>query len=486
MELDARTQPFALIADDNGRKGYLRVAPAVALPVSHFDVGGETVVDGLKGHLYGDRGVWRPGDSIYLTFALQDRAKTLPPNHPVTLELRNPRGQLVQTLTNTTPVGQFYAFELKTAADAPTGNWNATAIVGGATFAKTLKVETVMPNRLKIELDLGDKTCVESTPLKAHARRAVALGRHGREPARRRRSALSPDADALHAQRGFRVRRSGAHVQRRADHAVRRRSSTPTARRRFEKNLDLPRDVPGMLNATFITRVFERGGAFSINRANAHRRGVRPLRRPQAAEGRRGARHAAHRHEAHRRAGHRSTCDGQAGVACRACRSRSTRCSGAGGGTQTGDSLAQYAQGESTGVDQAGDRRHERRRGPVAVRDQVPRVGPLPGARLRSRRRPLHRPRVLHRLAVLGRRARDQSGPAANVLTLTSDKQEYKVGETATVQLPEAAQGRALLTLENGSAILEYRWIEAASRKSANRVQRSRSPRAWRRTSTWR
>ena len=29
------------------------------------------------------------------------------------------------------------------------------------------------------------------------------------------------------------------------------------------------------------------------------------------------------------------------------------------------------------------------------------------------------------------------------------------------VQLPEASQGRALLTLESGSAILEQRWIEA-------------------------
>jgi uncharacterized protein YfaS (alpha-2-macroglobulin family) len=31
IELDPRSQPFAIIADDNGRKGYLRVAPAVAL-----------------------------------------------------------------------------------------------------------------------------------------------------------------------------------------------------------------------------------------------------------------------------------------------------------------------------------------------------------------------------------------------------------------------------------------------------------------------
>ena len=165
VELDPRTPPFAIIADESGRKGYLRVAPAVALPVSHFDVGGETVVDGIKGHLYGDRGVWRPGDTIYLTLALQDRARTLPPNHPVTLELRNPRGQVTQTLTNSTPVGQFYTFELKTSPDAPTGNWDATAQVGGARFVKTLKVETVMPNRLKIDLDLGDQQVIASSPV---------------------------------------------------------------------------------------------------------------------------------------------------------------------------------------------------------------------------------------------------------------------------------------------------------------------------------
>ena len=45
----SQRQPFALIADDSGRKGYLRVANGVALPVSHFDVGGETVVDGPQG-----------------------------------------------------------------------------------------------------------------------------------------------------------------------------------------------------------------------------------------------------------------------------------------------------------------------------------------------------------------------------------------------------------------------------------------------------
>ena len=46
--------------------------------------------------------------------------------------------------------------------------------------------------------------------------------------------------------------------------------------------------------------------------------------------------------------------------------------------------------------------------------------------------------------------------------------QENRDGETANVQLPEASQGRALLTLESGSAILEQRWLEA--KPGANRV----------------
>ena len=35
---------------------------------------------GLKGYIYGERGVWRPGDTLYLTFMLEDK-KQVPPKH---------------------------------------------------------------------------------------------------------------------------------------------------------------------------------------------------------------------------------------------------------------------------------------------------------------------------------------------------------------------------------------------------------------------
>jgi hypothetical protein len=476
LELEVRGQPFALIADDHGRKGYLKVAPAVALPTSHFDVGGETVVNGLKGHLYGDRGVWRPGDTIYLTFALQDRDRTLPPAHPVTLELRNPRGQLVQTLTNNAPVGQFYAFELRTAADAPTGDWNATAMIGGASFAKTLKVETVMPNRLKIGLEFdggvaGSDAVLASSPLRAGLDAQWLSGATAANLRANVEVRLTPGATKFATFTDY-VFDDPARAFNGAPITVFDGELDAQGHADLEKNLDLPRDVPGMLNATFVSRVFERGGAFSINRETrrvaAFDRYV-GLKMPKG-DAQRDMLLTDTRHLVDL-----ATLDLQ-GKPVSIPRLQVTlyKVQWRWWWEQTGDSLAQYAQSESNAVISKETLSSKNGRAQWSFEVKYPewgrylvRVCDLDGGHCTGRVFYIDWP------SWAGVQ-RDQSGPAANILTLTSDKQEYKVGETAVVQLPDAQAGRALLTLENGSAILEHRWIEArgaaAKDKGANRI----------------
>lgn len=465
LELDPRGTPFALVADDGGRKGYLRMANGVALPVSHFDVGGETVVAGLKGHLYGDRGVWRPGDTIYLTFALQDRTRTLPPNHPVTVELRNPRGQLVQTLTNSKPVGQFYAFELKTAADAPTGDWNALALVGGASFGKTIKVETVMPNRLKIELDLGDKSVIESSPLVGVVNAQWLSG-----------------ATAADLRAAVEVRLSSAptrftrNVDYVFDDPARSFSGAPITvfdgkldadgKAKIDKVLDLPRDAPGMLNATFITRVFERGGAFSINREArtmaAFDRYV-GLKLPKGDA----ARDMLLTDTKHVVELATLKSDG-APVSIPRLQLTIYKVQWRWWWDSSGESLAQYAQGESTSLVKQETISAKDGRATWNFEIKYPEWG-----RYLVRACDLDGGHCTGRVFYIdwpswAGASRDQSGPAANILMLSTDKQEYRVGETAVLRLPDASQGRALLTLESGSAILEQRWIEA--KPGANKI----------------
>ena len=156
--------PFILLAKIDNQYGYLKLDDGSALSLSNFNVSGNRIQKGIKGFVYGERGVWRPGDDIHLSFILEDIQNRLPDGHPVVLELYNPLGQLHSRSVQTSSLKDLYVFNTSTPSDAPTGNWQARVKVGGATFSKQLKIETVKPNRLKINLDFGKERLVKGEP----------------------------------------------------------------------------------------------------------------------------------------------------------------------------------------------------------------------------------------------------------------------------------------------------------------------------------
>ena len=161
--LTSKTTPFAVIVKNGAQRGYLRLVDGESLSLSGFDVSGESINKGLKGFLYGDRGVWRPGDSLYLSFILEDKNKTLPSSHPVVFELLNPQGVVSSRMVKSSSENGFYRFATATAQDAPTGNWMARIKVGGTDFTQQIKIETIKPNRLKINLDFGQERIVSKS-----------------------------------------------------------------------------------------------------------------------------------------------------------------------------------------------------------------------------------------------------------------------------------------------------------------------------------
>ncbi|MFX9101213.1 hypothetical protein ABTN51_20265, partial [Acinetobacter baumannii] len=80
-----------------------------------------------------------------------DKDKKLPQEHPVEMELISPKGQLYKRLVVKNNSDGFNVFRTATDAAAPTGNWLCRVKLGGAVFEKKLKIETVMPNRLKLD-----------------------------------------------------------------------------------------------------------------------------------------------------------------------------------------------------------------------------------------------------------------------------------------------------------------------------------------------
>lgn len=255
-------EPAFLVAEGSAGRGYLKLEPGNALAVSHFDISGDSPAAGIKGFIYGERGVWRPGDPIYLTFLLHDPNQILPANHPVIFELEDPLGRIVTSQTFTRSVNGFYPIQTATNEDAPTGTWISRVKVGGATFTKPLKIEMVMPNRLKMTLDTGNETILDTRPTR-YTLNAAWL--HG-APAPN----LDADVSVVFAD-------SGKNFATYSDYIFRDPSRTVSFERQilfkgkldrfggtnFMVNLSPGESVPGLLQAQFMTRVFEPSGVFS-------------------------------------------------------------------------------------------------------------------------------------------------------------------------------------------------------------------------------
>jgi len=147
---------FAIVTKDN-QTTYVKMDEGQSLSVSNFDVSGEKLQKGLKGFMYGERGVWRPGDTLFLGFMLNDALNTLDKSHPIQFKLNDPNGKLTYQSTQTYKENNHYKFVVPTKEADITGNWEAIISVGGAKFYKNIKIETIKPNRLKIKNPLGDQ-----------------------------------------------------------------------------------------------------------------------------------------------------------------------------------------------------------------------------------------------------------------------------------------------------------------------------------------
>ena len=156
-DLNLRGKAYILQAEKGSAVSHLKMR-SHEKSLSRFDVGGKTISKGLKGYVYGERGVWRPGDTLHLTLLVEDKLHTLPASHPATMELYTPEGRLFGSKTLRNGKDGFYAFEITTEPDSPTGYWNAVFSVGGAQFKHRVPIETIKPNRLKINLTTGTET----------------------------------------------------------------------------------------------------------------------------------------------------------------------------------------------------------------------------------------------------------------------------------------------------------------------------------------
>ena len=256
------TGRYVVVQSDKG-SAYLALKNEKSLSTSDFDVSGTSASGGVKAFIFGERGVWRPGDTLHISTITMTEDGDLPIGHPVVAELLNPDGQVTRTITVKNDGGHLFHFPFTTDADAPTGNWRVKVKLGSQTFSKAVKIETVKPNKLDIDLSFDQEWLVPKSSCVGTITVKWLYGAPGAD------LKVNGDVDLTNARTAFKGYEA---------YDFRDDSRSFTSQSRYfndmrtdengqvqvTTNMDLRgQGVPGMLDIGFTLRAFEPSGEFS-------------------------------------------------------------------------------------------------------------------------------------------------------------------------------------------------------------------------------
>ncbi len=458
--LNPKSKPYFVIAKKDQHRAYQRLEDGAALSLSMYDVSGEAIKKGVKGFLYGERGVWRPGDSLFLSFILEDKANNIPDNHPVVLELYTPQGQAYRHLLSTKGLNGFYNFSTITDKNAPTGIWTADVKVGAIKFTKSLRIETIMPNRLKINVSAGDNTLLSAfKPNRINLQAAWLTG------------AIAKNLPANISMALFETETSFPKFEtyKFTDNARRFNTQVITV---FEGNInekgeasapiaiEAAATAPGMLRAAFTTRVFEQGGAFSIDRFSVN---YSPYKYYTGIKTPEGEKYSGILYTNRNQRFEIATVDEKGNPASRSNLKYSLyKLEWRWWWDQYNDEVANYEGDNYQKSVQSGNLNTSNGKATIDVN-----IADKDWGRYLLRVTDTesgHAASTIVYFDWANWMDRDGGGDntkiIANMLHFSTNKESYKAGEEVVVTIPSPQNGRALVSIENGSRVLEAHWLE--------------------------
>ena len=455
-EIKLGSRPYFLKASKDRQQTWLRVDDGSSLSLSNFDVSGAVIQKGLKGMIYGERGVWRPGDTLFLTFILDDKDNPLPKDHPVQFELYNPRGQLAYSTKKTTGTGGFYAFRVPTDPDALTGNWQSYVKAGGAVFEKTLKIETVKPNRLKIKMDFSQEI-LQTFSGKPEATLEVRWLHGAVAPGIRTTVDLSlrKAKTAFKGYEKFTFDNPATYFWS-DERNIFDQELDNQGKGKFNIALPSGSNAPGMMEAVFLVRAFEKGGDFSTDLFTAK---YSPFRRYAGIHVPDGGTYQEmletgkdHKVEVALLDWRGNPVSGQ-GLEVKVYKIQWRWWWNAGE-----DNLAYYIQSQDARVVYQGTLDVQNGKGSFKLRIDYPEWGRYlilvkdsEGSHQAGLPVYFDWPDYVNRSG--------RANPAgATMLTFSADKEQYSTGERAVISFPAPPGSRALVSVESGSRILSSQW----------------------------
>lgn len=449
-------KPFVVVASNSISATYLKVNGGHELSLSTFDVGGKVLTQGVKGFVYGERGVWRPGDDIYLTLIVEDKQRALPKNHPVTMELYTPEEQLYESITLTKNVNGIYTFHTKTRDDAPTGHWNAQFKVGGQTFHHQVRIETIKPNRLKIKID-APKTLYVDTEAEIGVESHWLTGPAASGLATSMEMALYNDPRPFEAYPKYVFSNPLYTFSNESVDYIYRAELDSLGRYTHQYTFTETYNAPGILQANLVARVFESGGDESLSselvRFSPYKSYVGISLKDKAFETDANIEFPI------------VTLDPDGKAVNRELSYKIYRLTWGWWYEGSTMELCEYVQSSSAEVIKEGALTTVNGKAKLPMRIEYPAYG-----RYLIYVEDTESGHVTGGIVSVDwpewrGNSKKEDPTAATMLSFSLNKKNYNVGEHATVYLPKSPGGRVLLSVENGSSVIARYWVETSPNK---------------------
>ena len=457
-EISLSGKPFVVVAKRGGATSYLKVTAGDEKTLSRFDVGGKVLDKGLKAFIYGERGVWRPGDTLHVSLILEDKEDKIPDNHPAVMELYTPEGRFYTKNVNGNGKDGFYVFNIPTKQEDPTGTWSAYFKIGGASFYKALNIESVKPNRLKINLDMGEGA------IDGGKRSVVGINSNW---------LTGPPASGLNAKVVMTLRRGPSTFKgydgyrftapmsdfSSSEHELVDTKLDQNGEARVSVDMPSAKSAPGMLTADFVTTVEEPGGDISFNTMTVPYSpytsyvGVKAPREGDS---------------------HWLETDKDYKIDIAVVDKEGNPVSGdnltysvykikwSWWWESRYESLDSYVNGSSAETISSGEIRSSKNGSSIPFRVDYPEWGRyLVVVKDRNSGHISGDIFYVDWPAYRGRSSKSDPD-ALTMLSFSTDKESYDVGETVTVYIPAAAKGQALVSIENSRAVIDRKWVKTS------------------------
>lgn len=153
-------KPYIITASNDNDLSYIELDKCV-ISETAFDVSGRPYLSsGYEGFIYTDRGVYRPGEKVYIKAILREAGWELPESFPVILEINRPDGRTYEKINGMLSEFGTVNVSIDIADYALTGAYSIKLLLPGqdkVLGTAKFNVEEFLPDRLKVTLDVPDK-----------------------------------------------------------------------------------------------------------------------------------------------------------------------------------------------------------------------------------------------------------------------------------------------------------------------------------------